>query len=154
MLSLFFVSVYSLTSNHTVSIGGREAITDFSRAYVLTNNFIGDLLGYGREDFIGLSFYFIDTDDIELIAVESNDGRMVGHMVSKHTRDILEELVVVEENSVCSIAKDRIGSRVICPLIFITWNEIEPLEFYFELPIPKLSVRPTVSTPSLLTKKI
>ena len=127
--------VYLNTSKYQVRIEPNVVVTNHSRLEVLVKNFIGSVRGFGKDNLSGLSFYII-VDDYEMIAVKSDDGRMVGHMVSKYTAIALKKLVADGYKDMAyNIAKSDIGERIIYPMRFISFNEIEPKQYYVELPI-------------------
>ncbi len=130
--------VYLNTSKYQVHIGSNVVVTNHSKGEVLVKNLVGSIRGFGRDNLSGLSFYIIG-DDFEMVAVKSDDGRMIGHMVSKYTAIALKKIIADGYKDMAyNIAKSDVGERIIYPLRFISFNEIEPKQYYIELPVSLL----------------
>ena len=121
-------SVLWLTASYRYAVGSEIVTTDFARGYVLAMNFVGDLNGYGRTNFANLSYFFIEDDDISIAAVRSSDGRIVGRMLYSPTADALRQVEEDEGSETAfAVAEAKLGDRLIHPLRFITFDEIEPV---------------------------
>ena len=134
-LFVAIILVYLGTSKYQIHVGPNIVATNYSRSEVLVKNFVGSVKGLAKDNLSGLSFYIIE-HDYEMIAVKSDDGRIIGHMVSRYTAIALKKLVADGYKDMAyNIAKSDIGERTIYPLRFISFNEIEPKRYYIELPV-------------------